>query len=164
MSNFNQRWRKPRDLPFQQPESLLVLQSVEDQLERKRVGRRREVPDPLWCPCRSGRRGRTQWSPWSKTNAYKWLPSVWLKQDAAWYKAFSWCAFCIWKHFGNFADAFKGGSSGLVVMWGNSRSEGRGFESKCRILEGHLFTLIFCKIVLMYVWKKTKNKNEKGRR
>ena len=30
-----------------------------------------------------------------------------------------------------------GGSPGLVVMGGDSRSEGRGFESQCRILDGH---------------------------
>ena len=42
-------------------------------------------------------------------------------------------------------------SPGLVVMGGDSRSEGRGFESQCRILDGHFFTLICCKIVLMFV-------------
>ena len=31
----------------------------------------------------------------------------------------------------------KGGSPGLVVMGGDSSSEGRGFESQCRILDGH---------------------------
>ena len=30
-----------------------------------------------------------------------------------------------------------GGSPGLVVMGGDSRSEGSGFESQCRILDGH---------------------------
>ena len=30
-----------------------------------------------------------------------------------------------------------GGSPGLVVMGGDSRSEGRGFEPQCRILDGH---------------------------
>ena len=30
-----------------------------------------------------------------------------------------------------------GGSPGLVVMGGDSRSEGRGFKSQCRILDGH---------------------------
>ena len=30
-----------------------------------------------------------------------------------------------------------GGSPGLVVMGGDSRSKGRGFESLCRILDGH---------------------------
>ena len=32
---------------------------------------------------------------------------------------------------------FQGGSPGLVVMGGDSRTEGRGFESQCRILDGH---------------------------
>ena len=31
----------------------------------------------------------------------------------------------------------KGGSPGLVVMGGGSRSKGRGFESRCHILDGH---------------------------
>ena len=30
-----------------------------------------------------------------------------------------------------------GGSPGVVVMGGDSRSEGRGFESQCHILDGH---------------------------
>ena len=30
-----------------------------------------------------------------------------------------------------------GGSPGLVVMGGGSRSEGRGFEFRCHILDGH---------------------------
>ena len=46
---------------------------------------------------------------------------------------------------------FMGRSPVLVVMGGDSRSEGRGFESQCCILDGHYFTLICCKIVLMFV-------------
>ena len=38
----------------------------------------------------------------------------------------------------------KGGSPGLVVMGGDSRSEGCGFESLHCILDGHFFTYIFC--------------------
>ena len=30
----------------------------------------------------------------------------------------------------------SGGSPGLVVMGGDSRTEGRGFGSQCRILDG----------------------------
>ena len=45
----------------------------------------------------------------------------------------------------------KIGSPGLVVMGGDSCTEGRGFESQCCILDGHFFTLICCKIVLMFV-------------
>ena len=30
-----------------------------------------------------------------------------------------------------------GGSPGLVVMGGDSRSEGHWFESRCHILDGH---------------------------
>ena len=34
---------------------------------------------------------------------------------------------------------------GLVVMGGDSCSEGRGFKSQHRILDGHFFTFICCK-------------------
>ena len=40
----------------------------------------------------------------------------------------------------------SGREPGLVVMGGDSLSEGRGFESQHRILDGHFFTLICCKI------------------
>ena len=39
----------------------------------------------------------------------------------------------------------QGGSPGLVVMGRDSRSEGHGFESRHRILDGHFFTYICCK-------------------
>ena len=45
----------------------------------------------------------------------------------------------------------KAGSTGLVVMGGDSHSECRGFKSQCHILDGHFITLICCKIVLMFV-------------
>ena len=38
-----------------------------------------------------------------------------------------------WQHF----LPGLGGSPGLVVMGGDSHSEGRGFESLCCILDGH---------------------------
>ena len=38
-----------------------------------------------------------------------------------------------------------GGSPGLVVMGRDSRSEGRGFESRHHILDGQFFTYICCK-------------------
>ena len=38
-----------------------------------------------------------------------------------------------------------GGSPGLVVMGRDSCSEGCGFESQYRILDGHFFTYICCK-------------------
>ena len=54
-------------------------------------------------------------------------------------------------------------SPGLVVMGGDSRSEGCVFESQCRILDGHFFTFICCKIILMFVWKRPKiNEKEAG--
>ena len=37
-----------------------------------------------------------------------------------------------------------GGSHGLVVMGRDSHSEGRGFKSRHRILDGHFFTCICC--------------------
>ena len=36
-------------------------------------------------------------------------------------------------------------AAGLVVMGGDSNSEGHGFESRHRILDGHFFTFICCK-------------------
>ena len=60
-------------------------------------------------------------------------------------------------------NGIMGGSPGLVVMGGDSRSEGRGFESRCHILDGHFFTLICCKIVLIFVCKRPKiNEKEAG--
>ena len=38
----------------------------------------------------------------------------------------------------------KFGSSGLVVKGGDSQAEGCEFESRCQILDGHVFTLIVC--------------------
>ena len=39
----------------------------------------------------------------------------------------------------------NGGSLGLVVMGGDSWSEGRGFESQHCILDGHFTQIICCK-------------------
>ena len=47
-----------------------------------------------------------------------------------------------------------GGSPGVVVLGGDSQSEGRGFKSQRRILDGHFFRLFF---------EKTKNKRKRGR-
>ena len=43
----------------------------------------------------------------------------------------------------------------------SSGSEGRGFESRHRILDGHFLTYICCEIVL-FVWK-DENKRKRGR-
>ena len=40
------------------------------------------------------------------------------------------------------------GSLGLVVMGGESCSEGRGFKSQLRILDGHFSRLFVVKIVM----------------
>ena len=50
-----------------------------------------------------------------------------------------------------------------MVIGGDSHSEGGGFKTQCFILDGHFFTLICCKIVLMFVSKRPKiNKKEAG--
>ena len=55
------------------------------------------------------------------------------------------------------------GSPGLVVMRGDSRSGGCGFESQCRLLDGHFFTLIWCKLYWLFLWKRLKiNEKETG--
>ena len=38
-----------------------------------------------------------------------------------------------------------GGSPGLVVMGGDLCSKGRAFESQHYLLDGHIFTFIYCK-------------------
>ena len=45
----------------------------------------------------------------------------------------------------------RGGSPGLVVMRGDSCTEGGRFESQHHKLDGHFFTYICCKII-MFVW------------
>ena len=55
-----------------------------------------------------------------------------------------------------------GGSPGLVVMGGDSCSEGRGFESQCCILDGHFSHQFVVK--LYYVCLKKTEKNEKEAR
>ena len=55
-----------------------------------------------------------------------------------------------------------GGSPGLVVMGRDSCSKGRGFESRHRILDGHLSHIFVVKIV-MFVLKRPKiNEKEVG--
>ena len=56
-------------------------------------------------------------------------------------------------------QAIWGGSPGLVVMGGDSCSEGHEFKSQHHILDGHLFVVR----VVMFVWK-GKNKRKRGRR
>ena len=56
-----------------------------------------------------------------------------------------------------------GGSFGLVVMWGDLCSKGRGFESQRRILDGHnIFSDMFVVRNVMFVWK-DENKQKRGR-
>ena len=55
-----------------------------------------------------------------------------------------------------------GGSPGLVVKGGDSCSKGRGFESWHRILEGHFFTYICCKNVMLFEKNENKTIKEGG--
>ena len=49
------------------------------------------------------------------------------------------------------------GGSGLVVMGCDSQTEGRGFKSQHRILDGDLFHInLFAKIEWTFVWKRPK--------
>ena len=54
-----------------------------------------------------------------------------------------------------------GGSPGVVVMGGDSWSEGCGFKSKHCILDGHSFSLICCKNCNVCL-KETENKRKRG--
>ena len=54
------------------------------------------------------------------------------------------------------------GSPGLVVMGGGSRSKGRGFESRRRILDGHFFTFICCKNCNVCLKRPKINEKEAG--
>ena len=55
-------------------------------------------------------------------------------------------------------------SPGLVVMGGDSHTEGRGFESQCRILDGHdIFSHWFVVKNCIVCLKKTENKRKRGR-
>ena len=52
---------------------------------------------------------------------------------------------------------FLGGSSGLVVMGGDSCSEGLGFELRPHLLDGgNIISHIFVVRILMFVWKDEK--------
>ena len=51
-----------------------------------------------------------------------------------------------------------------MVMWGDSSSEGCGFESQHSILDGHfIITYICCKIVMMFARKRAKINDKRGR-
>ena len=49
-----------------------------------------------------------------------------------------------------------------MVMGGDSRSEGCGFESRCHILDGHFFTLICCKNCIVCLKRPKINEKEAG--
>ena len=93
------------------------------------------------------------------------ISPLWLNVENFWqfFKTF----FRLWPDFEpNYATqwlanywlpVWAGALVGLVVMGGH------GFESQCRILDGHFLTLICCQIVLMFVWKRPEiNEKEAG--
>ena len=50
----------------------------------------------------------------------------------------------------------------LVVLRGESPSRGRGFESQHQIMEGHFFTFEKCCKKIVFVLKKTDNKQKES--
>ena len=58
--------------------------------------------------------------------------------------------------------AIKGGSPGLVVMWGDSCSEGCEFEYQHHILDGHFSHIFVVVKIVMFIWKDA-NKLKWGR-
>ena len=59
-------------------------------------------------------------------------------------------------------DNTGGGSPGLVVMGDDSCLEGCWFESQCRILDGHFFTLMCCKNCIFCLKRLKINEKEAG--
>ena len=55
-----------------------------------------------------------------------------------------------------------GGSPGLVVMGGDTYSEGCGFKSRHCILDGHFFTYICCKNCNDVCLKRPKINDKRG--
>ena len=55
-----------------------------------------------------------------------------------------------------------GGSPGLVVMEGDSCSEGRGFKSKHYILDGHFSHLFVVEIVMFVLKDENQTKKRPG--
>ena len=55
-----------------------------------------------------------------------------------------------------------GGSPGLVVMGGDSHSEGHGFESRYYILDGHFSHIFVVKICNVCLKRPKINKKEAG--
>ena len=65
------------------------------------------------------------------------------------------------KDYSSFQQFYSISRLGLVVMAGDSRLRGNGFETQHQILVGYFFTLHCCKNCLVYM-KKTENEAEKG--
>ena len=55
----------------------------------------------------------------------------------------------------------RGGSPGLVVLGGDSRSEGCGFESQCHVLDGHDIFHVDLLLKLYCLFEKTENKRKR---
>ena len=60
--------------------------------------------------------------------------------------------------FNFLTHTYLGGSPGVVVMGGDSHSEGRGFKSQRQKLDGHDIFHIDLLLNLYYLFEKTKNK------
>ena len=65
-------------------------------------------------------------------------------------------------HLKNKTISKLGGSPGLVVMGDDSCSRGHGFESRCHILDGHIFKLICCKHYIVCLKRPKINKKRPG--
>ena len=63
------------------------------------------------------------------------------KTDTIKYSLVTWVIRCLFVST-KFFDDNMGESPGLVVMGGDSYSEGRGFESQHRVLDGHFSHLL----------------------
>ena len=61
---------------------------------------------------------------------------------------FTYCIYEVCLEETNIKKKEVGGSPGLVVMGVDSRSKGRGFKSRHRILDGHFSHIFVVKIVL----------------
>ena len=57
--------------------------------------------------------------------------------EIIWHENIEFCNNLLWRVNTSNNKRLLGGSPGLVVMGGDSRPKGRGFESRRRILDGH---------------------------
>ena len=77
--------------------------------------------------------------------------------NSIYFFVFKFCSIRIKFYVDKSQNKYLDGSPGLVVVKGDSWSEGRGFKNQHRILDRHLITLICCKTFINVCLKKTKN-------